>query len=84
MHLQGRLHELPINLCMLKEVYRQTDRSTYIDKFENLFEQLQCKGPDTEITEKHKVPLLLDSMGHDSSLESTIEALRLKDTDDLT
>lgn len=57
---------------------------TYIDEFESLFAQLERMGTDNEIPEFHKAPLLLSSMGNNSPLESTVAALRTKDTDQLT
>ena len=55
----------------------------YIDEFESLFSQLERMGEDVKIPETHKAPLLLSSIGHGTVLESTVAALRLKDTGDL-
>ena len=41
-------------------------------------------GDDTKIPETHKAPLLLASMGNRSQLESTVAALRTRDTDQLS
>lgn len=56
----------------------------FIDEFETLFSQLERMGTETKIPESHKAPLLLASMGTTSQLESTVAALRTKDTDELT
>ncbi len=58
--------------------------SKYVDEFESLFAQLERMGKDCAVPESHGAPLLLASMGHNSPLESTIAALRMKDTDCLT
>eukprot|EP00171_Calliarthron_tuberculosum_P019463 IDg19463t1 len=56
----------------------------FVDEFETLFAQLERMGEDTAVPESHKAPLLLASIGHESELESTVAALRLKDTASLT
>lgn len=58
--------------------------SKYIDEYESLFAQLERMGSDASIPEAHKAPILLASMGHNSIMENTIAALRLKDIEDLT
>lgn len=63
---------------------RKDNMGKFIDEFETLFAQLERMGPDTKIPESHKAPLLLASMGTTSQLESTVAALRTKDTDELT
>ncbi len=55
----------------------------FVDEFESLFSQLERMGEDVKIPETHKGPLLLASIGHGTVLESTVAALRLKDTSDL-
>eukprot|EP00171_Calliarthron_tuberculosum_P004578 IDg4578t1 len=63
---------------------KHQDMSKYVDEFEGLFAQLERMGKETAIPESHKAPLLLASIGTNSALESTVAALRLKDTSDLT
>eukprot|EP00171_Calliarthron_tuberculosum_P022539 IDg22539t1 len=67
-----------------KKYQGRQDMARYIDEFETLFGQLERMGSEIAIPEKHKTPLLLASMGNESPLESSIAALRLKDTTDLT
>lgn len=55
--------------------------SSYIDEFEPVFAQLERMGDDTKIPESHKAPLLIASMGNNSVLESTIAAMRTKNSD---
>lgn len=51
----------------------------YIDDFEILFQQLQTIGIEFAVSEKHKAPFLIASMGNESLLEKTLAALRLRD-----
>lgn len=67
-----------------KKYNSRENMAKYIDEFEVLFNQLEKMGNDTKVPESHKAPLLLSSMGHDSQLESTVAALRLRDVDQLT
>ena len=76
-------------ICVLTSVYSKRfeakdNMPRYIDEFESLFSQLERMGKDAAIPESHKAPLLLASMGHYSPLESTVAALRIKDTEDIT
>lgn len=63
---------------------KRDDIATFVDEFESLFAQLERMGAETEIPESHKAPLLLVSMGNNSPLESTVAALRKKETDKLS
>ncbi len=56
----------------------------YIDEVEKLFAQLEKMGSYTATPESHKAPLLLASWGTKSELESTVAALRLKNTSQFT
>lgn len=67
-----------------KRFCAKDDMPKYIDEFETLFAQLERMGPETKISESHKAPLLLASMGNSSPLESTFAALRTRDTDQLS
>jgi len=76
-------------ISVLTAVYQKKysgkqDMDEYVNDFANLFSQLERMGKDTAVPETHKAPLLLASIGHGSSLESTVAALRLKDTEHLT
>lgn len=76
-------------ISVLTSVYSKKYQHTmnmpkYVDEFETLFAQLERMGNDTAVPESHKAPLLLASMGHESELESTVAALRLKETNSLT
>ncbi len=67
-----------------KKYADKQNMARFVDEFESLFAQLERIGTQVAIPEQHKAPLLLASMGNDSKLESTVSALRLKDTEDLT
>jgi len=76
-------------ISILTSVYSKTfgvkdNMPKYIDDFESLFSQLERMGKQTAIPETHKAPLLLASLSQYSPLQSSVTALRLKDTDDLT
>lgn len=76
-------------ISVLTSVYGKKYQDTmsmpkFVDEFETLFAQLERMGEDTAVPESHKAPLLLASMGHESALESTVAALRLKETACLT
>lgn len=69
-----------------KRFHGQTrdDMATHINEFEMLFSQLQCMGDESKIPKSFKAPLLLASMGKSSPLESTVAALRTRDSDQLS
>jgi gag-polypeptide of LTR copia-type len=67
-----------------KRYQPKSSMSKYIDEFNQLFSQLESMGTDANIPESHKAPLLLASLCTNSSLESTVAALRLRDISDLT
>ncbi len=56
----------------------------YANEFEDLFAQLEKMRSDSVISESLKAPILLASLCKTPELESTIAALRLKDSKDLT
>lgn len=66
-----------------KKYLNGQDMARFVDEFEALFAQLEKMGSDTVIPESFKAPLLLASLGTNSSLESTIAALRLRDVKEL-
>lgn len=59
-----------------KRLKADDDVAMYVDDLEGLFAKLETVGEDTNISEAHKAPLLLASMGKNSALESTFAALR--------
>lgn len=63
---------------------KKDNMGKFIDEFETLLAPLDRMGTDTKIPESHKAPLLWASLGKTSQLESTVAALRKKDTDDIT
>lgn len=55
---------------------RTDNMGKFIDEFETLFAQLKHMGHETKISESHKAPLPLASMGTTLQLESTVAACR--------
>lgn len=63
---------------------QEEGRTSYFDKFESLFAQLDHIGTDTSIPDSHKAPLLLGSMSSNSPLQCAFPALRTCKNDKLT
>lgn len=68
---------------LTKKYQSGQDIAEFIDEFESLFDQLDKMGKELSGPKLYKAPLMLNSHGTNSSLESYLKTLGLHDVDDL-